>query len=153
MEPYKSCQNDSEHYHQEHCIEECFSAKIAERYKNSLSDGFYVSKLMSCYLKYPGNSVATFDRLRAEFNSFCKAKCARSCVSSSYFVSCESSLADTTERRISLNIKLLNYELVSQIPKVFDLIGSLGGTLGVCLVGLQFVGLVEVFQFSFLTSD
>ena len=138
-EPYNRCFNESPSYYRENCIEQCVQEQLTKKYNCTMA-GYYGNKELGLCLN--GGVFA------AE-GVHCESACISGCVSLSYSVA---TVEDFPPDNLSLGLYVLfsnlKYTEIRQIPKhsLFDLIGSVGGTLGL-FVGFQFFTIIEIFQF------
>ncbi len=137
--PYNQCLNESHDYHPENCIEECVNIKVSKKYNCRLTSYYQDNKLDSCNNEY----------FRDEFKAVCQTQCVEECYITSYYSTClEDKPLDDSSMRLWVIMSDLKYTYINQIPKmsIFDLIGYVGGTLGL-VVGFQFLSLIEIFDF------
>ena len=141
-EPYNRCLNESQDYHPENCIEQCVNTQVGNQYNCSLASFYSNSSLEKCedqYLK------------RENLTSYCQTQCVEECYTTTYYSTClEDSPPDDGRLEIFVVLSDLKFTYINQIPKtsIFDLVGYVGGTLGL-VVGFQFLSLVEIFDFFF----
>lgn len=140
-EPYNRCLNESESYHKENCVEQCIQSKISDIYNCTLTGYYQDQRLDICSAK----------SLYYKANTDCESECQDGCISKSYFVTTTEDLpVNNSSLQVWVLFANLRFTQITQIPKMtlFDLIGSIGGTLGV-FVGFQILSIIEIFQFIF----
>lgn len=140
-EPFNRCLNESESYHKENCVEQCIQTQISASYNCTLTGYYQDKKLDICSDKSYYNKA----------NLECEAECKEGCVSKSYFVTTTEDLpVNNSSLQVWVLFSNLKFTEITQIPKMtlFDLIGSIGGTLGV-FVGFQILSIIEIFEFIF----
>ena len=143
-EPYNRCLNESQDYHPENCIEQCVNTQFANQYNCSIASYYSNSSLEKCEYR-----DQYFNR--KNLTSYCQTQCVEECYTTTYYSTClEDSPPDDGSLNIWVLLSDLKYTYVNQIPKmsIFDLVGYVGGTLGL-VVGFQFLSLVEIFDFFF----
>lgn len=136
-EPYNRCLNESESYHKENCVEQCIQSQVSDKYNCTLTGYYYNKNLELC--------TDLFLKETAD----CQSQCVDGCFTLTYSVAVtEDAPAGDESLDLIVVFGELRYTEISQVPKmtVFDLIGSIGGTLGI-FVGFQILSIIEIFQF------
>lgn len=146
--PYNRCLNESESYHKGDCLEQCVERKVTDKYNCSFG-GYYQNRNFERCI-----DLDVFYLDLDEFPAFkadCQSECVDGCYTLTYlFTLSEDTPIDISTLSLTVVFSDLTYNEITQIPKmtVFDLIGSIGGTLGV-FIGFQIMSLMEIFQFFF----
>lgn len=147
-EPYNSCLNESADYHKENCVERCTESRVSAQYNCTLA-GYYENK-GSELCAYKDGASPDEDEL-AKAMAHCQLDCVEGCYSLTYSLTATEDVpTDDGSLDLTVIFSDLKYTEVTQIPKMteFDLIGSIGGTLGI-FIGFQILSVIEIFQFIF----
>lgn len=173
-EPYNNCSGSlDETYHQENCIEQCINSEINKKYNCSIPSYYKDNAFEVCHRPKEFNTIYEYSddlykqyyhfldshesiiifllqNLTTEFQEACEKNCQRECESSKINVQIQVSkeTGDSTELHFVIS-DLATLE-ITQIPKMgsFDLVSSIGGTLGLC-VGISLLSFVEILEFFF----
>ncbi len=141
-EPFNRCLNESLDYFSENCMEQCFQKESATKYACSLL-GYYQNKNLAV--------CGGHKRLREQFKEYCQGQCVAGCSKSSYevvFLRDDGAVAIGAALKVSFSSLDVTRTSQSPLMSFWDLIGNMGGTLGL-FIGFQFLTLLEIFDFLF----
>lgn len=150
--PYKDCELPPFDHH--NCLEECISKTIALEYECSIYSYYQNMSLKGCFEGLNPNKDVILKRMSHLENNACLTECPDSCVSK-FTKTKPTFLNETSSVWFNFTVRDTRPLKITELPKIkeSDLLGAIGGTLGVFL-GMSILSFYEIlnliFEFFFI---